>query len=556
MNTRLQIRSLPCGRIVDGSASRRPYAIDLDVAAGESVAIVGGWGTGKTEGALALSGFSESVPSGMQVSLDGRNLYATPPLLRAQRIGLVPCQTNLVFSCLAATVRLEMELCFSFLGRAPDARMIAETGALLGIGHLMSRDPVSLSGGEKVRLAIALGLLKTPDVLIFDDALRELDPVSEKVLREALGALRKERGLVTVEFQTRPREGGASLADAWVFITSQGAVQGSLDDCWRRVLASDPGLLPPFAGLAGLLEKECRIHYPSAPANAEEIAAPFMQHGSVSRGTGRAKAPAAKDDRLVVSRLAFGYDSGQGFRLGPISHAFRSGTVTSLLGANGAGKTTALRCLGNLIDGWDGEIDIRPGFSARATRLPGWAKAAQYCFQNADDQIFRGSVSEEMGVAARHMRENSSEVASRVAQVADGFGMGHLLTASPTELPRPLRRMVTLGAALVAAPPVILLDEPTVDLDEDLIDRVECAIRRYCVEGGTVVLVSHDYDFVGNVSDTVVLLENGAFAKTSEQGAGDPWPVRPEPCAAQVARLLGGGQVWSKRDLLAHLHNG
>lgn len=556
MSTRLQIRSLPCGRITPGSASRRPYSVDLDVAAGESVAIVGGWGTGKTDAALALSGFSEDPPLGMRVLLEGKDIYAFSPLLRAQRIGLVPCQTNLVFSCLAASVRREMELCFSFLGRSPDDRLIEETSALLGLGHLMARDPVSLSGGEKVRLAIGLGLLKTPDVLIFDDALRELDPGSERVLRDALDTLRKERGLVTVEFQTRPRECGSALSKTWLFITPQGPVQGPLDACWRKVAALDPGLLPPFAALAGRLESVLHVDYPEPPTAPEAVAALLRRNGFLSRAAGSPETLGSDEPRLKVSRLAFRYSDDAGFMLGPLSHAFKSGTVTSLLGVNGAGKTTALRCLGNLIDGWDGEIEVYPGFSARLRRLPEWAKAAQYCFQNADDQIFRGSVYEEMSVAARHTRGASYNVASHVAQVADDLGLGRLLRASPTELPRPLRRMVTLGAAFVAAPPVILLDEPTVDLDKELIDRVERAILRYCGEDGTVVLVSHDYDFVGNVSDAVVSLEGGVFSRAASKRAGDSWPMSPEPCVTQVARLLGGGAEWSEGDFLSRLNKG
>jgi len=558
MTTRLTVRSMPCGRSRPGSGSRRPCSVDLDVAAGERVVIVGGAGTGKTACALALSGFAEDLPAGMRVFLGGEDVYTMAPLRRAQLIGTVPSQPNLVFSCIGGSVYREMELCFSFLGCDPDSRRIQEMATMMGLGHLMDRDPLSLSGGEKVRLAIALGLLKTPAVMIFDDSLRELDPESERDIRGALDAMRHARGMVAIEFQTRPRDTALTSVGQWVFITPQDVIRGPLDACWRSVAARDPGLLPPCAALAARLEQVLDVSYPCPPDSPAAVAAPLLPrrpgHIPVTSGTGRADSAGRGEARLEVSRLSYRYPNSPAFCLGPLSHVFMSGTVTSVLGLNGAGKTTALRCLGNLIADWAGEIEVLPGLSARRLRLPGWAHAAMYCFQCADDQLFLGTVREEMSIAASYTRGKSCGTAARVDRLAEDFGVSALLDASPTELPRPLRRLVTLGAALVAAPPVILLDEPTVDLDEDLIRRVSEAIRRYCREGGTVILVSHDYDFVGNVSDEVLLLEDGSFSRTAKRAERSPWPTRPEPCATQVARWVdGNGFAWAERDLIGLL---
>ena len=554
MISRLTIQSMPCGRSRLDSAPLRPYAVNIDVASGESVVIVGGVGTGKTECAFAMAGLADGLPAGMSMLLDGEDLYSLSSERRAQLIGIVPCQPHLIFSCIASSLHREMELCFAFLGRDPDQPLIDEISALMRIDHLMDHNPLLLSGGEKVRLAIALGLLKKPAVMVFDDALRELDPITEQEIQAALDSFRSKQGLVTVEFQTRPRETSVTAVNQWLFITQGGVTQGTLDSCWRSVAACDSGLLPPYAALAARLEQAFNIQYPAPPTSPDAVAAPFVTRRTGGRGepvdAGSSLRDAPGESRLSVSQLAYCYPNNAEFRLGPISHIIASGTVTGLLGQNGAGKTTGLRCLGNLITDWTGEIEILPGLSASQIRLPGWARAVLYCFQNPDDQLFLGTVREEMRVAAKFTRDRAYDIEPRAEQVAEELGFRDLLDTSPADLPRPLRRMVTLGAALVANPPVLLLDEPTVDLDEELIRRVVQVILRYRDAGGTVVLVSHDYDFVGNVCDEVLLLERGTLSRKASRREQEPWPFDPAPCVARVAQLLDSGRiVWAERDL-------
>lgn len=558
MNDGLTIRSMPCGKPFGAPVPQRPFSVDVDSAQGDSLVIVGGAGTGKTACAYALSGLSEGLPPGMRVLLEGKDLYGMPPERRAKLVGFVPCQPHLIFSCIAVTVRRELELSFAFLGLEPDGRLIDEIGATMRIGHLMDRHPLSLSGGEKVRLAVALGLLKTPAVMIFDDALRELDPQTERDIREALGSLRRERGLITVEFQTRPRETAALSASQWVFLSQGGAIQGTLDSCWRSVGAKDPGMLPPYAALAVCLENLFGVKYIFPPDTPEAVAEPFLkgrrrdadlEADGVASHRGRSDKP-----RLSIEALSYHYPDNAEFRLGPVSATVKEGSVTALLGQNGAGKTTLLRCVGNLLADWAGDIVVLPGLSARETRLPEWAKTVLYCFQNPDDQLFLGTVREEMGLAARYTRDKSYHVGQRVEQVAAELGLSDVLESSPADLPRPFRRLLTLGAALVANPPVLLLDEPTVDLDEQLIDRVSQAVLRYRDGGGTVLLVSHDYDFVGGVCDEVVLVEKGAIARKSARHEGAQWPLESSPCVTRVAEVIFEDRtVWSERDLLDRL---
>ncbi len=108
--------------------------------------------------------------------------------------------------------------------------------------------------------------------------------------------------------------------------------------------------------------------------------------------------------------------------------------------------------------------------------------------QNPDDQLYLPTVRAELGEG------------SAVQAVAAAFGLDRHLDRSPFDLPRPLRRLLTIATALAARPPVLLLDEPTAWLDEAQVGALAQALHVYTDAGGTVMFISHDAVFVERVA--------------------------------------------------------
>jgi energy-coupling factor transporter ATP-binding protein EcfA2 len=119
------------------------------------------------------------------------------------------------------------------------------------------------------------------------------------------------------------------------------------------------------------------------------------------------------------------------------------------------------------------------------------------------------------------------------------LGLSERLQSSPLDLPRPYRRMVTLGSALVASPAAILFDEPTSGLDQLMIDRVARAIHEYNRNGGTSIIVSHNYGFVMDVADELIVLDEGkVMREASKKVMADVLP-KGSALIPDLTRLIG-----------------
>jgi phosphonate transport system ATP-binding protein len=199
--TRLRVVLPPAVVAVDG--------IDLTVAAGEFVVVLGRSGSGKTTFLRAINRLVEPSAGGVRVA--GRAVTgADPTALRAARrqIGMVFQQFNLVRRASVLDNVLAGRLGYvpalpSLLGRFPDADRALALACLrqVGLAHLAARRADTLSGGEQQRVAIARALAQAPAVILADEPTASLDPALTTDIMDILRAINVERGLTLVVSQ-------------------------------------------------------------------------------------------------------------------------------------------------------------------------------------------------------------------------------------------------------------------------------------------------------------------------------------------------------------------
>ena len=192
---------------LDITCALRSFAVNLSlsVAAGETVALAGPSGAGKTTVLRAIAGLRRPdrghISSGDATWFDANNAIDLAPERRS--VGYVP-QEGALFTHLDVTRNI------AFAGASP--AQIVDLLARLAIGHLAHANPATLSGGERQRVALARALARNPSVMLLDEPLSALDAYTRGVVRDELRDVLHGLGLPVV-FVTHDRADAAALAD-------------------------------------------------------------------------------------------------------------------------------------------------------------------------------------------------------------------------------------------------------------------------------------------------------------------------------------------------------
>lgn len=213
--------------------------------------------------------------------------------------------------------------------------------------------------------------------------------------------------------------------------------------------------------------------------------------------------------------------------------------IYAIMGPNGSGKTTLLRIL-NLLDVPDtGRVKFMgedmASFPAR--RL---AYARQMCMVFQRPFMFRSSVFNNVAYGLKIRRTNAAECDKKVREALDFVGMGDFSNRLATRLSGGETQRVALARALVLQPQVLLLDEPTANLDPNSVMHIEEIIRKSQKQyNTTVILVTHNLFQAKRIADESILMIDG---KVVEQASTKVFFEQPQ--AKECRQFLDGTMVY------------
>lgn len=206
---------------------------------------------------------------------------------------------------------------------------------------------------------------------------------------------------------------------------------------------------------------------------------------------------------LLMHSLRFGY--GPELVLDDISLRVEAGEGVALLGPNGAGKTTLTRLAMALRHPIEGRV-MTAGRDTTHLRPEDLADVAGYLFQNPEAQLFARTVRAEIAFGPERMGWPATRITAAVNGVLSELGLASSAEHHPYDLPGPTRRLVALAAALVGAPLLLILDEPTAGLDRSARARVADVLLARRATGTAILAVTHDLGFAAGVLDRAVVL--------------------------------------------------
>ncbi|WP_288866143.1 ABC transporter ATP-binding protein [uncultured Corynebacterium sp.] len=331
----------------------------------------------------------------------------------------------------------------------------------VGLDVPLDQRTAHLSGGQKQHLALAGVIAMGADILILDEPTANLDPRGRDEVIAAVDRVCASTGATLIVVEHRPKH-WADVVDTYYRLDSAGLVRITAEEL------PDAPALPP----------------------AKEVPA---------------GAPAAVATHNLLTRFG-----------PPRTVRAPEGYSTVITGENGSGKTTLVQVLAGLTPPEQGRVEysetIRQGLTTPSIEWSSAHLASRigYVFQEPEHQFVTPTVRQEMAL--------SGAPQERIDDLLRRLRLAHLVDANPFTLSGGEKRRLSVATALVNAPQLLILDEPTFGQDDRTFVELVGLIRELTQQGVTVISITHDEAFIASLGDHVEHVERVVASADAEGG--------------------------------------
>jgi energy-coupling factor transport system ATP-binding protein len=210
---------------------------------------------------------------------------------------------------------------------------------------------------------------------------------------------------------------------------------------------------------------------------------------------------------ISVENVTFHYQGGDEVLRG-VDLEIKDGEFVAIMGENGAGKTTLVKMFNGLLKPDQGTVKV-DGVETNTKSVAQLSRDVGLIFQNPDHQLFAETVAQELGFSLHNFGFSEEIIQKRVTNLLHTLDLERYEKASPFVLSGGERKRVALAAILVWDPKHVIMDEPTIGQDYLQKDRLRNFIVQLVSQGKTIVIVTHDVEFVAECKPRVVLLSKG-----------------------------------------------
>ncbi len=474
--------------------------IDLDIAPGEIVALIGESGSGKTTIALTVMGYTRTgcSISGGSVTVDGQDVVRMTEQqrskLRGAVVSYVPQSAALAFNPAKAIMDQVIEVTqIHGIMPAEEARQRAiELFRALSLPNpetIGERYPHQVSGGQLQRLAAAMALIANPKVVIFDEPTTALDVTTQIEVLRAFKDVMRRAGAAAI-YVSHDLAVVAQLADRIAVLRN-----GEVQEMGETVQILEQARHPYTRELIAAFEP----HRAPVVLNDIDGRRPLLSVENVVAGYGRSK--------ISSSLLVKAVDD--------VSLELYRGRNLGIVGESGCGKSTLARAISGILPAASGHIifDGRELGSGYKERTAQQKREMQIVFQYADAALNPAkSIDEILGRPLAFYHGLTGEAQSkRINALLDMVRLPTSLRGRrPGELSGGQKQRVNFARALAAEPKLIICDEVTSALDTVVGAAVIDLLRELQHELAlSYIFISHDLSVVQAICDKIIVMYRG-----------------------------------------------
>ncbi len=453
-------------------------AVTLDVPAGCVVGLIGPDGVGKSS-LLSLIAGARAIQGGGIDVLDGDMAEAAHRRAVCPRIAYMPqgLGRNL-YPTLSVFENIDFFASLFGQGREERRRRIADLTESTGLAPFANRPAGKLSGGMKQKLGLCCALVHDPDLLILDEPTTGIDPLSRRQFWGLIDRIRTDRPGISVLVATAYMEEAARFD--WLVAMDAGRILAT--GTVRGLLAGNGAKTLEEAFIALLPEERRRGHRAVALI------------------------PRSGDGDLAIEAENLTMRFGDFVAVDNVSFRIRQGEIFGFLGSNGCGKTTTMKMITGLLPPSEGQarlfgqpVDPR---DLETRRRVGYMSQGFSLYTEL-------TVRQNLELHARLFQMPADAIAGRVSEVAGRFDLAEVMDDLPGALPLGQRQRLSLAVAMIHAPALLILDEPTSGVDPIARDAFWQTLIELSRRDGVTIFISTHFMNEAERCDRISLMHAG-----------------------------------------------
>lgn len=484
--------------------------INTSIKQGEFIVICGKSGSGKSTLLRMLK--PELTPNGKasgEIKFFSKEKNEFSRRESAENIGFL--LQNIEYQVVSHTVRSELAFGLENLGYdSKTIRLrIAEICAYFSLENIIDKKISKLSGGQKQIVCLASIVAMHPKVIIMDEPTSQLDPVSSVSFLEMIQKLCRENGITIIMTEHR-LENVIGLADR-VIIMDDGEI---ISDCSPQnisrqlinenefVNCSIPTPMQIFAKLDS--NESLPIDVAQGHKMLEELLYGKVKYSILERN----KKTLSDTIAVEMKNVWYAYNSNC-YVLKNLNLKIKKSSFTAIMGANGAGKSTALSLMSGLLDCKAGKIKLF-GKDIKKYKHQDLYNGMMAVLPQKCESMFAGNtIREDLECVLKFSGFKRTEISQKIDEVSEFAQIQHLLDRHPYDVSGGELQKSALAMILLKNPQIIFLDEPTKGMDNLFKKHFAEKINDLCCKGMTVIMVSHDTEFCAEYCDECAMLFDG-----------------------------------------------
>ena len=466
----------------DGGKTWILDGIDLEIAYGQRIAIIGKNGSGKSTLAKIIAGLS-SPDSGI-VTLCGIKVFETNNVdskayqKARESIGALfqSPEDQIVTTVVEDDVAFGLEnLCAS---KEFMKQNISNALRAVNMENHRFSDPSNMSGGQQQRVAIASSIATKSKLLVLDEPTSMLDSCAKEDVNKLFNKLQTS---------------GTTIVQ----------VTHKISECKNadRILMLENGKLRDVS----LLELD-EFFTEKSPA--------VIESKSMTENVEKS------NTAIEISNLRLSYSKNQTPILCDYSLSVKAGEIVAIMGKNGCGKSTLAKAICGLIKYDSGSIcvnGIKISEKTSKSQMREIRKNIGYVMQLPEQQLFAQTVFEDVAYGPKNFGLEGRELHSRVLNALKSLHIEHLAQKSPFELSGGQQRLAAIAGVLACNPKILVLDEPTAGLDFEYAKIVLKILSDLHNKGVTIIVITHDFSEAKSLGARIVTLDSHEKKQVPEQ---------------------------------------